>query len=116
MDHYYAVIMAGGGGTRLWPLSRKDRPKQSLKLLGGRAMFQISVERLAPLFPPERILVVTNATYATGLHEQCPALPEDNFILEPSPRGTAPAIGLSALAVKTGSGSAISRFVLHLTQ
>lgn len=100
MEHYYAVIMAGGGGTRLWPLSRKDRPKQSLKLLGERTMFQLSVERLAPLFPPERILVVTNAAFAAGLREQCPSLPEDNFILEPSPRGTAPAIGLSALNIR----------------
>ncbi len=100
MEHYYAVIMAGGGGTRLWPLSRKDRPKQSLKLLGERTMFQLSVERLAPLFPPERILVVTNAAFAAGLREQCPSLPEANFILEPSPRGTAPAIGLSALNIR----------------
>lgn len=100
MDHCYAVIMAGGGGTRLWPLSRKDRPKQSLKLLGDRTMFQVSVERLQPLFPPDRILVVTNAAYAADLRQQCPSLPEANFILEPAPRGTAPAIGLSALVVR----------------
>ncbi len=100
MEHCYAVIMAGGGGTRLWPLSRKDRPKQSLKLLGDRTMFQVSVERLQPLFPPDRILVVTNAAYAADLRQQCPSLPEANFILEPAPRGTAPAIGLSALAVR----------------
>ena len=100
MDHYYAVIMAGGGGTRLWPLSRQDRPKQSLKLLGERTMFQLSVERLQPLFSPERILVVTNATYAADLWVQCPALPEANFIVEPAPRNTAPAIALSALAVR----------------
>jgi mannose-1-phosphate guanylyltransferase len=100
MNHYYAVIMAGGGGTRLWPLSRKNRPKQSLKLLGERTMFQLSVGRLAPLFPVERILVVTSAAYAADLHQQCPSLPAENFILEPEPRGTAPAIGLSALQVR----------------
>lgn len=100
MDNYYAVIMAGGGGTRLWPLSRQHRPKQSLHLLGERTMLQIAVERLAPLFPPERILVVTNAAYAVELNQHCPQLPRENFVIEPAPRGTAPAIALSALAVK----------------
>jgi mannose-1-phosphate guanylyltransferase len=100
MKHYHAVIMAGGGGTRLWPLSRKDRPKQALRLVGKRTMFQIAVERLAPLFPPGRIWVVTNAAYAADLQQQCPALPQDNFVLEPEPRGTAPAIGLAALSVR----------------
>ena len=100
MDHYYAVIMAGGGGTRLWPLSRQSRPKQSLRLVGDRTMFQMAVERLQPLFPPEQILVVTSAAYAVDLHQQCPALPEANFILEPSPRGTAPAIALSAVTIR----------------
>ena len=98
-SNYYAVIMAGGGGTRLWPLSRKRRPKQSLQLLGERTMFQISVDRLAPLFTPDRILVVTSAAYAEDLRAQCPSLPEANFIIEPGPRGTAPAIGLAALHV-----------------
>src|SRR3970282_1974398 len=98
MDHDYAVIMAGGGGTRLWPLSRQDRPKQSLQLLGERTMFQIAVERLAPLFAPGRILVVTGAGYADDLRAQCPALPADNFIIEPETRGTAAALGLAGLA------------------
>ncbi len=100
MNNYYAVIMAGGGGTRLWPLSRQHRPKQSLQLLGKRTMFQIAVERLAPLFPSDRILVVTNAAYAAELNQQCPQLPKENFVIEPAPRGTAPAIALSALAVR----------------
>jgi len=100
MNDYYALIMAGGGGTRLWPLSRQERPKQSIKLLGERTLFQIAVDRLAPLFTPDRILVVTSARYAPDLRQQCPALPEENFILEPAPRGTAPALGLAALAVR----------------
>lgn len=100
MSNYYAVIMAGGGGTRLWPLSRQKRPKQSIPLLGERTLFQIAVDRLAPLFPPERILVVTSGQYAPALRAQRPALPEANFILEPEPRGTAPALGLAAVAVQ----------------
>ena len=99
-EHYYALIMAGGGGTRLWPLSRADRPKQMLKLLGDRSMFEMAVDRLKLLFPPERIFVVTNAAYARLLGAQCPELPAENFILEPEPRNTAPAIGLAAVMLQ----------------
>ena len=80
----YAVIMAGGSGTRLWPLSRKSQPKQSLKLIGDRTMFQHAVDRLIPLFTPDRIFVVTNAHMAAVLMPQAPELPAENFILEPS--------------------------------
>ena len=94
---YYAVIMAGGTGTRLWPLSRKSRPKQALKLIGERTMFQHAVDRLAPLFPPERIFVVTSPALAEVLRPQTPELPSDNFILEPAGRDSAPAAGLAAI-------------------
>jgi mannose-1-phosphate guanylyltransferase len=107
MEHYHAVIMAGGGGTRLWPLSRRARPKQSLKLLGERTMFQIAVERLAPLFTPDRIWVVTSAAYAEDLRRQCPALPAENFVLEPSARGTAPAIGLAGTHLRRRDPAAV---------
>jgi mannose-1-phosphate guanylyltransferase len=93
----YAVIMAGGSGTRLWPLSRQQRPKQALKLIGQRTMFQHAVDRVAPLFPFERILVVTRSEHAVLLMEQVPEIPVENFILEPEGRGTAPAIGLAAI-------------------
>ena len=99
-DNYYAVIMAGGGGTRLWPLSRQARPKQMLNLVGDRTLFQIAVDRLEELFPFERILVVTAASQAPNLQEQCPDIPEENFILEPEPRGTASAIGLTSVVLK----------------
>ncbi len=98
-EHYYALIMAGGGGTRLWPLSRASRPKQALKLLGKRSLFEQAVDRLKPLFPPERIFVVCSASYARLLRAQRPELPEENFILEPEPRNTAPAIGLATVAI-----------------
>ncbi|MCL5429753.1 MAG: sugar phosphate nucleotidyltransferase [Chloroflexi bacterium] len=95
-DNYYAVIMAGGGGTRLWPLSRQSRPKQMLQLIDDHTLFQIAVHRLESLFPPERILVVTNQEHSIELCKQAPELLEENFLLEPQPRGTAPAIGLAA--------------------
>jgi len=94
---YYAVIMAGGTGTRLWPLSRQNRPKQSLTLAGDRTMFQLAVDRILPVFPLERILVITRLEHASTLMTQFPDLPEENFILEPEGRGTAPAIGLAAI-------------------
>ncbi len=96
-EHLYAVIMAGGGGTRLWPLSRRKHPKQTLNLLGDRSMFQLAVDRLLPLLPPERVLVVTAADQVAALAEQVPELPRENFIVEPLGRGTAPCIGLAAL-------------------
>ena len=96
---YYAVIMAGGSGTRLWPLSRRNHPKQVLKLVGERTMFQYAVERIRSIFPAERIRVVTLAKHAPILMEQVPGLPAMNFILEPEGCGTAPAIGLAAIHI-----------------
>jgi mannose-1-phosphate guanylyltransferase len=95
----YALIMAGGAGTRLWPFSREKRPKQALKLVEERTLFQHAVERITPSFPAEHILVVTRKEHAPMLMEQAPSLPGENFIIEPEGRGTAPAIGLGALHV-----------------
>jgi len=97
---YYAVIIAGGSGTRLWPLSRRGRSKQSLRLVGERSMFQYAVDRLAPLFRPEQIYVVTRADQSALLSSQVPELPLANFINEPVGRGTAPAIGLAAIHLR----------------
>jgi mannose-1-phosphate guanylyltransferase len=94
---FYALIMAGGFGTRLWPLSRRDRPKQSLVLVGGRTMFEHAVDRIAPLFQPEQIFVVTGAEHVASLAAQAPDLPPENFIVEPEGRGTAPCVGLGAI-------------------
>lgn len=96
-SNYYAAIMAGGGGTRLWPLSREKRPKQALKLFGERTLFQISVERILPIVNPDKILVLTVERHAKILAEQETQLAAENFIIEPSPRGTASAIGLAAI-------------------
>lgn len=100
MEHTYAVIMAGGGGTRLWPVSRKERPKQLLPLLGKETLFQSTVNRLEKLFPPERILVVTVEEQAREMQVQSPAIPVENYLIEPSPRGTASVVALAAAVLK----------------
>ena len=94
--HDYAVIMAGGGGTRLWPVSRKDRPKQLLPLLDDETLFQSTVGRLKGMFAMEHILVVTVEQQAHEMQKQVPEIPADNFLLEPAPRGTASVVGLTA--------------------
>lgn len=99
-ENYYAVIMAGGSGTRLWPLSRKHQPKQSLRIAGDRTLFQYAVDRLEGLFPYERIMVVTVADQVNMLRGECPEIPQENFIIEPLPRGTASVVGLACVALK----------------
>ena len=94
---FYALIMAGGTGTRLWPVSRRDRPKQSLKLIGKRTMFEHAVDRIAPVFQPDEIFVVAGSEHVSDLSDQAPELPASNFVIEPIGRGTAPAIGLGAI-------------------
>lgn len=100
LTHAYAVIMAGGGGTRLWPLSRRERPKQLLPLIGQETLFQSTVKRLEGLFPPERILVVTVEEQAREMKSQTPELPDENYLIEPAPRGTASVVGLAAMALQ----------------
>jgi mannose-1-phosphate guanylyltransferase len=95
-DHTYAVIMAGGGGTRLWPVSRKESPKQLLPLIGQETLFQSTVQRLENLFSSECILVVTVDEQAREMFQQAPSIPKENYIIEPAPRGTASVVGLAA--------------------
>ena len=99
MDHYYAVILAGGGGTRLWPMSRANFPKQMLPLVEEHSMFKVSVERLAPLFTPEQIYVVTGRKFVEAMRADAPSIPAENFLVEPSARNTAPAAALAAAVI-----------------
>ena len=96
----YAMILAGGSGTRLWPRSRERMPKQFLDITGSRSMLQEAVDRVEPLIPLERTFVITNREYVSIVQEQLPALPPANVIGELAGRGTAPAIGLGAVALR----------------
>ena len=95
----HAVIMAGGFGTRFWPLSRAATPKQLLDLTGERTMIQATLDRLGDLVPPRRTLVITNRQLVTSIRHQLPQLPPDQVVGEPCKRDTAPCIGLAALLV-----------------
>lgn len=92
----HAVIMAGGAGVRLWPLSRQKRPKQLLRLFGGTSLLRLSYERVATLIPPEQIYVITNQSHLAMVAEEIPELPAGNLFGEPIGRDTANAVGLAS--------------------
>lgn len=95
-----ALIMAGGKGTRFWPLSTEEKPKQFLNLIGEDTMIQMTVNRIKPIIPMERIFVCTGERYVDLVKEQLPELPDSNIIVEPEGRNTAPCIALSAFVIK----------------
>lgn len=104
---FYAVIMAGGGGTRLWPLSRQNRPKQMLSLDGKRTLFQHSVDRLKSVFDPDHIYIVTVQDQVEELQRQCPQIPQENYLIEPMPRGTASVVGYACVVIKKRDPNAV---------
>jgi mannose-1-phosphate guanylyltransferase len=95
-DHVYVVIMAGGSGTRFWPLSRRKTPKQLLGLFGGATLLEQAVERVAGIVPPERIYIFTNSLVRAQMVRVLPGIPERQIVAEPAQRNTAPTIGLAA--------------------
>ena len=95
----HAIIMAGGTGTRFWPASTNDTPKQLLRLVGDATMLRQTVDRLGELVPNERRLVVTNERLVAAVRKQLPELPRQSIVGEPCKRDTAPCIGLAALLV-----------------
>lgn len=95
-----ALIMAGGKGTRFWPLSTEEKPKQFLNLIENKTMIQMTVDRILPIIPIEKIFVCTGEKYVGLVKEQLPDLPNQNIIVEPEGRNTAPCIALSALVIK----------------
>jgi mannose-1-phosphate guanylyltransferase len=103
----YAVIMAGGVGTRFWPRSRFKRPKQFLKILDERTMIEATFDRLKNLIPGDQIYVVTTENQSNQVKEQLSALKPDNLIIEPKGKNTAPCIGLAAVILKQRDPGAV---------
>jgi mannose-1-phosphate guanylyltransferase len=95
----HAVIMAGGSGTRFWPASRSNHPKQFLTLFGDETMLQAAGRRVADWIAPERTWVVTNHSYAAETSRELPRIPASNIVREPCGRNTAPCIGLAAMLI-----------------
>ncbi len=102
----WAVVMAGGIGSRFWPASRRARPKQLLPLAGERSLLRSTVERIRELVPPERTLVVTSAALAEATRAELPELPPANVLAEPLGRNTAPCVGWAAAHVRRSDASA----------
>ena len=103
----YAVIMAGGKGTRFWPLSREKRPKHLLNITGEKSIIQYTVDRISPLVAREKILIVTGASHADQIKEQLPQIPPENILIEPVGRNTAPCIGLATIHIQKKNPDAV---------
>lgn len=106
-QHIYAVLLAGGGGTRLWPKSRQKTPKQFLKLTGEQTMIQITAARINKLVPWENIIVVTNQNYLDEVKKLLPEIKTENIIAEPAKRDTAAAMLIGALYAKSKDEEAV---------
>jgi len=103
----YVVILAGGSGTRLWPISRKNNPKQFLKLFNSKTLFQQTFERVNKTFESSHIFVVTSKEFVTEIKSEVPEILEQNILVEPSQKNTAAAIGLAAVEIKKRDPHAI---------
>jgi mannose-1-phosphate guanylyltransferase len=105
------VILAGGAGTRLRPLSSDENPKQFLKLFDGKSLLQLTWDRVSRLLPPEAIFVSTNVQYADKCREHLPRMPHGNVLAEPARRNTAPAIALCTFAIEQRLGECTVSFL-----
>jgi mannose-1-phosphate guanylyltransferase len=108
----FALILAGGGGTRLWPASRRSRPKQLLTLGGAESLIAASFGRVSRILGRERTLVVTAADQAEAIRRALPELPAENLVAEPAARNTGPAVGLGAVAAARRAGDDVRLAVI----
>jgi mannose-1-phosphate guanylyltransferase len=106
----YGVIMAGGAGTRLWPLSRIAKPKQLLNVIRGKSLLRLSYDRLRGVLPADRIYICTNAAYIEDIKSAIPEIPAENILGEPAGRDTANAVGFSCAVIRKRDRDAVTAF------
>jgi mannose-1-phosphate guanylyltransferase len=109
----WAVILAGGVGSRFWPLSTPERPKQLLPLVNDRPLLLNTLDRLEPLVAPEQTLILTNASLADAISKAAPSIPHENIIAEPEPAGTAAALAWAALLIEKRSRGEATMICVH---
>lgn len=107
MDNVVFVIMAGGVGTRFWPLSTSKRPKQFLKIFDDRSLLQMSYDRIIGITTPDRVLVLTGKDFLPLVHEQLPDIPKENLFAEPCRRDTSAAVALAAMLCRKRYGNPV---------
>ncbi len=112
-EDVWVVVLAGGVGSRFWPLSTPDRPKQLLPLVTSRPLLLETLERVAPLAPAERTLILTNASIAGAIATAAERIPSDNIIAEPRPAGTAAALAYAASVIESRAGSHAVMVCVH---
>ena len=113
LANVYVTILAGGSGTRLWPMSRQATPKQLLALVGDRSLLQQTIDRVLPLVPAERIYILTGPDHAAPIAAQIEHVLPENIMIEYSPRGTAPCLGLAAMRLAQRGGPEAVMLSLH---
>ncbi len=104
---FFAVIMAGGVGKRFWPQSRRATPKQLLPIAGNKSMLRMTIDRLKHFTGDDQILIITNSDQEEAIRLECPDLPDENILIEPEGKNTAPAIGLAAIIIQHRDPDAI---------
>jgi mannose-1-phosphate guanylyltransferase len=109
----WAVVLAGGVGSRFWPLSTPERPKQLLPLVTGKPLLQDAIERLAPIVDPAQTLILTNASLVKPIRSLLPQIPEANIVAEPKPAGTAAALTWAALVIEEQDGNDATMISVH---